>query len=871
MTPSPPPVDALLPAAGSLPVPQVSVETLPNGLTLLVCEDDSAPVVAVQFWVETGSIHEGRWLGAGLSHLLEHLMFKGTPRRGNSEMAQAIHDLGGRLNAYTSFDRTVYYTDVPVEGWVEATEILGDAVNFSTFPEEEFEKEKEVIRREFAMGEDSPDRALSKLLFSTLYTRHPYRHPVIGHLDLFNQLTRDDVLAYFRERYSIANQTLIVVGPVSPQQARTEVERLLGGIKRRPLPDLVLPPEPDCQAPRLRRQSFPTELTRLSLLYPVPGLAHADVPALDVLADILGEGRSSRLHQRLVEKEGLADAIDAYVYAPASTGLWGIDARLQPANEAALLASVMEEIHHARRSEPGADEVARAIRNGLVSQLRSQKTMRGQAASFGRGWLSDRNPLLAHAYLQRLAQVTPADVQRVAYDYLIEPHRNLVMLEAAANDTDDAEKAPANTTAASASPAQPYRRAEELRLAAPVRGVRVHAPELPLLSLRLALPGSLLDEPPELAGINRLASQLLLKGTKRRNAAQIAGAIEQLGGRLFADSGNNSCALGVELLASDASVGVDLLAEILTSVEPTEAELAIEKRKQLAALQREQDHPLQVAGRALREALYPGQPYGHTVLGTAASLERLSLDDVNRHLRDRVLTRGLVTALAGDLSGLSGLASGNDVLAPLENALGQLAAPANALPEVRAVELPEPLRVERTVPKQQAVLALAFPTVPLTHPDRLLLDVLDEALSDLGSRLFVRIREEMGLAYFVGTSQFPGRAAGYFYFYLGTAPEKRAEVETALLEEIGNLAARGLTRVELDRARAKMLAALKFQTQNASQLAYTASLDELFGLGYGFSHQQADRLTALDLDEVNAAAARYFQPRHYALALVGPS
>lgn len=858
MTQSPPSVDSASPL-GLLQPPHVAVETLENGLTLLVCTDETAPVVSVQFWVETGSIHEGRWLGAGISHLVEHLMFKGTPRRGNSEMAQAIHDLGGRLNAYTSFDRTVYYTDVPVEGWVEATDVLGDAVNHSTFPEEEFEKEKEVIRREFAMGEDDPDRALSKLLFSTVYTRHPYRHPVIGHLDLFNQLTRDDVLAYYRERYSIANQTLIVVGPVEPGTARQEVERLFGEIERRPLPDIVLPDEPECQAPRTRRQSFPTQLTRLSQLYPVPGIAHADVPALDVLAVILGEGRSSRLHQRIVEQEGWAEEIDAYVYAPSSTGLWGIDARLQPEKEDALLAAINEEIQRARHSEPTAEEVARAIRSGLTTQLRSQKTMRGQAASFGRGWLTDRNPLLSHAYLQRLALVTSADVQRVAHHYLIEPHRNLMVL---AGEQDAAKT---ESTEADAAQASTYRTAEKLPLTAPLRGVQVKAAELPLCALRLTLPGSLLDEAPELAGINRLASQLLLKGTRQRNAAQLASDIEQLGGRFFADSGNNSTALGVELLRADIGVGLNLIIEILSELEPTESELATEKRKQLAALQEEEDHPLQVASRTLRETLYPGLPYGHTVLGSAESVERITIKDIQRHLQSHVFTQEMVVALSGDY------ASPHTWLTPLEDNIAKLPAKETRIEELKAVELTEPQRVEKHMDKQQAVLALAYPTVPVTHPDRLLLDLLDEALSDLGSRLFIRIREEMGLAYFVGTSQFPGRAAGYFLFYLGTDPQKRQEVEAVLLDEIQNLATKGLTETEFNRARAKILAAHQFQTQNANQLAYTASLDELFGLGYDFSQQQIQRLEGLPLEEVNAAAARYFLPHAYVLAVVSPN
>jgi zinc protease len=178
--------------------------------------------------------------------------------------------------------------------------------------------------------------------------------------------------------------------------------------------------------------------------------------------------------------------------------------------------------------------------------------------------------------------------------------------------------------------------------------------------------------------------------------------------------------------------------------------------------------------------------------------------------------------------------------------------------------------VEKIVPKEQAVLHLAFPTVPVAHPDQIALAILDEALSDLGSRLFVRIREELGLAYFVGTSQFLGIEAGHFFFYLGTDPAKRKEIEGELLREVANLARQGITAVEFARARAKMQSQDKLDQQNPSQIAYAASLDELFGLGYAYGQTRRDRIATITLDEVNAIAAKYFSSPRYVLATVSP-
>ncbi|HEV3408917.1 MAG TPA: pitrilysin family protein, partial [Chthoniobacterales bacterium] len=183
---------------------------LPNGLTVIVQEDRSAPVASVQAWCGTGSVDEDEHLGAGMSHILEHMMFKGTKTRGANAIAQAVQDVGGYINAYTSFDRTVYWIDVPKAGVSAALEILADAMMNSTLPPEEYAKEQEVIRREFAMGFDDPDRMTGQLLFATAYQRHPYRLPVIGLLDIFNQLTHDDVRRYYEARYVPNNMTFVV-------------------------------------------------------------------------------------------------------------------------------------------------------------------------------------------------------------------------------------------------------------------------------------------------------------------------------------------------------------------------------------------------------------------------------------------------------------------------------------------------------------------------------------------------------------------------------------------------------------------------------------------------------------------------------------
>jgi zinc protease len=462
---------------------------------------------------------------------------------------------------------------------------------------------------------------------------------------------------------------------------------------------------------------------------------------------------------------------------------------------------------------------------------------------------------LSARYHEHVQAVTPEEILTVARRYFHADHENHVSLVPQAEKT---------STAALAREAASRPVPQFVSLGAPRRGLYMPQHTLPLLSLRATLPGGLMTEPAGKAGLGRLASSLLVKGTRHRNAEKLASDVEQLGGSLHSDSGNNSATLSLELLSPDWKPGLDLFLEILTETAPTESELLTEKRKQLSLLQAEHDYPMAAARDLVRAALYPGHPYGGKNLGTVESIESITLKDISSYQVSRLLTQDLIFTVTGptppeDWSDFAAKAIGSLAAADAK-ARNQIAIPA----------LKEIIRAEKIVPKEQAVMHLAFPTVPVSHPDQVALAILDEALSDLGSRLFIRIREELGLAYFVGTSQFLGVEAGHFFFYLGTDPAKRKEIEAELLQEVTNLARHGITAVEFARARAKMQSQDKLDQQNPSQIAYAASLDELFGLGYAYGQTRRDRIAAITLDEVNAIAAKYFSSPNYVLATVSP-
>ena len=830
-------------AALTFPAVTATTSTLPNGLGIIVQEDRSAPVASVQVWIETGSIHEDRHLGAGISHLLEHMLFKGTPTRGASEFAQRIQAAGGYINAYTSFDRTVYWIDIPAKGVATALDLLSDAVMNSTLPPDEYVKEQEVIRREFAMGNDDPDRVASQTLFATAFREHPYRHPIIGHLDVFNALSRDEVMAYYKARYVPNNMFFVVVGDVDAAAVRAQLAEIFAKHPRVSLPPVFIPAEPAQLGRREAHTEFATELTRLHLTWHIPSAAHPDIPALDVAAMVLGSGRSSRLYKKLREDLALVHSADAWCYAPGQCGLFGVDAILDPAHRPAVEAEFHRLIADLRDGGVTERELAKARKASLSHQLQSVTTMRGRASDLGSNWLLARNLDFSRDYLDAVQRVTADDLRRVLATHLTD--RNLTVVSV--NPTGSLAQAGAAAAVRTAGDIQKFDLPNGLRLL-----VR-EDPRLPLVSMCASFKAGLLAETAADNGITRLLARVLVKGTHTRTAEQLADEIEELGGALGSDAGNNSLSVSVSVMRPDLRAGLGLLADVLLHATLPEKALAREKDAQLAGIKAEDEEITVIARHLLRENLFGTHPYGLRGSGTPESVARLTRDDLLA-FRDRHLcARNGVLAIFGDVRADEIRALVEDALAPLpagEPAFTTVPEPP-ALPASREVELIEE--------KEQAVLMVGFPGIDIHSPDSAALDLLDEACSDLGSRLFLRIREEMGLAYFVGSSHLSGLARGMFVFYLGTDPAKLTDVKAALHDEIAKLARDGLTAEEVSRAREKSLGQMEIRHQSNGAFAYQAALNELYGLGHSYHLTQRRQLEDLTTEQVAAAARRYFQ------------
>jgi zinc protease len=837
--------------ATTAPVQKVILD---NGLTILIREDHSAPVVTAQAWCRAGSITEGKQMGAGLSHVLEHMLFKGTPTRGVAAIAQQVEAKGGYINAYTSFEQTVYYINLPSENWQTAVDILGDCMMNATIPDDELKKEKEVILREMAMNVDDPHRRANRTLWATAYTTHPYRHPVIGYPDIYNKITRDDVVAYYKKFYVPNNLVFVVVGDIKPADVVAHIGKLTKDFKMGAIEPLNLPEEPSQLSLRQHHEQMAVNLSHLHLAWHIPALTHPDVYALDVLAIIAGEGRSSRLYREIRQKKGLVHTIGCGSYTPNYPGIFEIEATADPDKRDAATVAIRDLMNQFAGKLVTDAEFKKAIKITVANHLEKLKTMEGQASDLAHNYILTGDPNFGDTYLENVRKVKSEDIRRVAKTYLSDNNLTITSLNPIATGTKPEQKADAATSV----------KVEKIELANGLRLLVREDPKLPFVDIRAFFKGGVIAESDADNGITKLAARMLLKGTKRRSAEQISESIESVGGNISYFSGNNSFGVSTHSMSDDLDLALDLLADVLQNPTFPAEMLERERKVQLAEIKAEQDQIVRAGQQLLREAMFPKHPYRLNVLGKPASVGKLTPADLAAFHKNYVAPNNMVLAVFGNVKAA-------DIRKKVEAKFGAMKKKTVEFPKTSPDRIATAIRKEAAKPKEQAVLLIGYNSADIFSKDRFPLELLDEILSGMGSRMFLRLRDELGLCYYCGAFQQLGLDPGYFAFYVGTAPKQVTECEKELLAEVARLQREGVTAEELERAKNAIIGQRKVKMQDNADLAMVTGLDELNGLGVDYFQTIDQKYRAVTGSDIKRVATKYLGAPGRAIIVVKPA
>jgi len=838
-----------------------------NGMRVILQENRFSPVVSLQVWVNVGSADE-RDEEAGMCHFIEHMIFKGTQKRKVREMAKEIESLGGYINAYTSYDQTVFYITIASRYAPIALDILSDAIQNSTFDLQEMEREREVILEEIRMGEDDPDRRLFKQTMATLFQTHPYRRPIIGYEKTVRSITRDQMVSFFKRWYVSNRIVFVATGDFDLREMEELVREAFRGFRFRNEETPKRAREPALESVRVRVSSGNFRETYLQLVFPATSILDEDTPALDALSHILGGGEASHLVQKVKLEKGLVHSISASSYTPKDPGGFFIEATLAPEKVEEALGAILDEINRLGSEGVSPEELHRIKVNIESGLIYDRQTVQGLARKIGYYEAIAGGLEFEKEYLRRIHLLQGEDLRRVLKKYL-DPSRMVISLLVPHEKEEVFKNLRLKEMAEKRRWGPLERRKEGSRIHRIVldNGIRIlvkENPHLPIVTLQASFLGGVRFEDEETNGINKFMATLITKGTSRQTSLEIAKKVERMAGSLSGFSGYNSFGLTFTFLSHHFEEAISLFAEILK--DPSFNKEEMEKRRPLilASIRQQEDDLSRMVFKLFRNSLYEKHPYRMDPLGTEESIQKITQENLKEYYQKIVFPENMVLTIVGDVN-LS------QVLSYVKNEFGGIPKKGVALPKIPTDSFPKEVKKREVFKKkEQAHFVLGFPGLSFKDKDRYALEVLDAALSGQGGRLFFELRDRESLAYALGFTASPNLDPGYIAVYMGTHPDKLNRAIEAVLRELRKVKDEGLTEEEIERAKRYLIGNFEIGLQTNGAQANLISLDELYGIGFDHYEHYAKEIQKVKKEEVDRVAQKYFRLDAYTLAIIRP-
>jgi zinc protease len=844
--------------------------TLPNGLTVLIQEDRSAPVVAIVTYVRAGYFDETDEEN-GLAHALEHMFFKGTQKRGVGDIAKETKASGGYLNAHTIYDNTTYYTVLPSSGFAKGLEIQADAYANSAIDARELAREMEVIIQEAKRKSDNPSAVATETLYELLHDAHRMRRWRIGREPGLRAFTRDLMNNFYRNFYRPGNTILSISGDVDPADALRRVTELYGGLE--PLDPVRHPgpAEPKHDDFRYRELAGDIAQSQLVLGWRTPGTLDPDTAILDAAAAVLATGRASRLYRAVREKK-LASSITAYDYTPTELGVFVVHAETEPETTAEAARVIWDQMHQLRVGEIADDELVRVRRIFEARWVRRFETAEGRA-NYLAEWEALGGWRLGDEYFKRFMSASADDIQRVARKYLSDERAAALIYRPetaplVAQDASDmkrilgeggTERLPAIPRHAKAAPPE----AKLAKLEKEEAGVSVfradevpvlvrRKPGTPMASIGIYIVGGAVEEEPEQAGLTLLTARSMLKGTTTRSAAQIAEDSEMLGGSISASAGSDSFGWSLSVPTTRLAEALELLGDVI--LRPTIPEDAFETERTVAlsnvAMLRDDmyRYPMRLAS----SVAFAKHPYGMPAMGTEESLRAITAEQAREWHKSRILESAVVIGVVAD-------ADPKEVADIVARELGSLQLQKD--PKVGKPRWPKSVKIAaESRDKAQTAIALAFPAPPRDDEARFAASLIATVASGLGGRFFDELRDKQSLAYTVQAAVSERRLAGMFLSYIATSPEKEGVARAGLLAEFAKLRDQLVSDEEMTRAKEYVVGSHAISQESGG--AQLGEMLDAWMLGEGL-HELLEydaRIRAVTADQMRDVARKYFDP-----------
>ena len=874
----------------------VQKKVLDNGLTVLTKEVHTAPVVSVQVWYKVGSRNES--IGQnGISHQLEHLMFKGTTDR-PIQFGRLFSALGSQSNAFTSYDETAYFGTVERNKLNALLALEADRMENSTIGDSQLTSEKRVVISELQGYENSPNYRLSRAVMKAAFPDRAYGLPVGGTKADVQKFSIQQVQDYYKKYYAPGNATLVVTGDFDTAETLQTIQQTFGKLpQRQTAASSSQPASPQIALSQTSSRSVastrepialrePGSSPLLQMVYPLPDIKHPDVPAIDLMDMILTGGRSSRLYQNLVES-GLASSVSAYPAELLEPGWYDISATAAPGQDLAKIQQVLQQSLTEIREKPvSAEELQRAKVQLQAAFVLNNQDIGSQASQLAYNQTIAGDYKYSDRYLQAISQVTIADIRRIAKTYLDPVKQTVGTFEPTLIDGKPGSSGNSSRTTENFSPGAPVDPAEVARYLPPAIAMNNKPQPLPaeitlsnglkiLLLKDSSAPtvnlsghidaGSAYDSA-EKAGIALLTSDNLMNGTTNQNALTLAKSMEDRGSSLGFSVNREGVNIGGNALAKDLPQLVFTLADVLQNASFPSDQLELSRQRELTSLKSQLDNPQVLARRTFQQAIYPANHPFHA-FPTEASLKQVTQGDVMQFYKTHYRPDATLMALVGDFDV-------TEVQSLFEKTLGTWKATGDRPKlNVSAISLPvSTARLNSVMPgKAEAVTMLGYGGISRQDPRFYAALVMNQILGGdtLASRLGTEVRDRQGLTYGIYSYFQSGIYPGPFLVFMQTSPEdanKAIDSTVALLRQFQE----GITPAELDAAKRSITSSYPVDLSNPSSLVSEIASNATYGLSRDEIRQFPQQIEAVTIAQVQQTIRELIHPDQLVIVTAGP-
>lgn len=856
---------------------------LKNGLQVLLLESHKSPVVSVQMWVKTGSADEEK-SQEGISHFIEHLVFKGTRKYQVGQIAAAVEGAGGELNAYTSFDQTVFYVTISKQFGDTALDVISEMMGFPTFDPQEVDNEREVVIEEIKRGQDSPGRRASQLLFSNVFRASPYGIPVIGYEKIIRKVSVKKIIEYYQSRYVPSNMFLVIAGDFESKEMRKKVQAYFSDFKPFKLKKVKRKKEPVQKSIRIKYEKTEFKQTVAYINWRIPDIKHKDIPALEVMCSILGQGDSSRLIKKLRIEKPLTNSVGAFAYAMRDDGLLAISINVEKENLQESLREITPEIMRMIEEPVSNEELQRAITNFASHEVYSLETVDNIARKAGSDQFYYEDPNYYQKYMKMVYSLTPADLQRVAKKYLKPDTFSISMIsEIETKEAQGILRAFAKSLKASLGKAKVQKslvsfKPQKFNVKASAAG-KPPAPqkivlktgatllireqkETPYVAMKAAFLGGVRIESDSQPGVTEMFSRNWLSGTQRFSEEEINLRVEEMAAGIGAFGGRNSAGLGMSFLSPFTAKMQEIYTDALLHPIFPEQVLNREKVIMKNQIKARNDNPAQICVMKFVSMIFKNHPYSRDLLGTEETVDKLKVSDLKNYYQKIAQAKNLTFSVVGDVNT-------KDWIDYLEDLTAHLPRGERLLQSFKAPEIKKDQKSFVQLNKEQTHLILGYQGLTLTDPERYTLEIIQSILSGQGGRLFIELRDKNSLAYSVSPMHMEGLECGYFGGYIGCSPEKTAKAVEMMKAEFSKLASQKISPEELLRAQRYLIGRHDIELQRKSAVGNAMLFDDIYGLDYKKSLDVAPLYFDVTENDVLKLAEKIFS-RPSVLSIVGP-